>query len=1214
MPGPRIGSVEDVRGASLSHVAVEFLTKSRSAPCVGCRHQVGWMNWENTMCCGSIRLHALSIALFLICRIAASQVANVRLEGTVRDPSGAVVPLASVSVLNNNTEVRTDSSTSAEGFFLFQALQPGFYTLMAAAPGFRQTVVRNLELTVGATVVENVTMELGNVTENIEVVASWERVQLTDAQIGRAVTLREIDVLPQLGRGPMTLGLFSAGVQQDPGNPMLSRVNGSRHGSNHARLDGVEMGDSVSPRLLMGNNAINVDSVEEFHIITSGSKAEYGRVSGGQIQLITRSGTNDWHGNLFEYHRSTALNASSFFGNSSGLPRPQYIQNTFGASLGGPIRRGSTFVFGNYQGRRTAQEVVRIRTVLTPEAKAGLFRWKVPGTEEIRTFDIFHNDPRGKGMDPTVAEILKWLPDPNDYSVGDGLNTAGFRFNNPSLSSVDDMINDSVSVRADHTLWSGHRLFFRFTRGHPWIVDAITNNDARFPGQPAGIQGGVYWSYAIGSDWSISPRLMNELRVGYKYYSWDWLRPARLADSMLLSNSWTDPLNPAFAQSRKTPLRQITDNFTIDRKSHIFKIGFEGRFTTERSSSDGPPPLAAGSSGIWPNVRFATGNGNDVPVTIGPSGTGISKEDRQRFANLYNDLLGRMSQVTQTFYSDLQSFQPAGTPRVRNFRYREYGGFFQDDWKVLPRLSLNLGLRYEFFDIPVETSGIQGTLDKAGLINSAARLSDLTIQPGSRWAANDFNNFAPRIGLAWDPTGSGRTALRASWGVYYDRRIGATTSSVDANTPGFTLSSVSVYPNAAGADFRVSDGIPVVPHPDVPELRPPPTRSTDLFLFAPNLRTGYVQQFNLTLQREIFRNTVLEAAYVGNRGIRLFMDINLNQPRIYEDFLPAFRELQAYRASGIPVSSSNTLVRIFGSLNAAVKFFGGTLDTGAAGDAADSMDTSRYTNYAQAGVSDFYLRNFPQFNRVILGTNDGRSYYDSFQLTLRRQGDKLKMIANYTFSKSIDNISAEGNGFTSPIDNFNLRLNRARSDFDTPHALNSSVAYTLPIGKGRRFASNAPRWVDSLVGGWDVGLLAVWQSGQAVTYLSGRATGPTRGNSNANYSGDRNIGRIMREADGVYWLTAEEISRFFYPLAGEIGTGGRNAFRGPRYFNVDMSLVKKFKMSERHSVSIRCEAYNLFNNVNFKAPNNNLSTPGFGRISETVGNPRFLQLALRYVF
>jgi hypothetical protein len=227
----------------------------------------------------------------------------------------------------------------------------------------------------------------------------------------------------------------------------------------------------------------------------------------------------------------------------------------------------------------------------------------------------------------------------------------------------------------------------------------------------------------------------------------------------------------------------------------------------------------------------------------------------------------------------------------------------------------------------------------------------------------------------------------------------------------------------------------------------------------------------------------------------------------------------------------------------------------------------------------------------------------------------LKFAGNYTFSKSMDNISVDGNGFTSPIDSSNVRLNRARGDYDVPHAFNASVSYVVPFGRGRHFNIGRSGWMNWLAGGWDAGLLATWQSGRVVSYLSGLETGPTSERSYANYDGNRNIGRVMRKGNGVYWLTAEEVSRFSYPAAGETGSGGRNGFRGPRFFNIDLSLVRRFPLSDRGTISFRAEAYNLLNNVNFGQPNDNLLTKtSFGKLSSTVGNPRVLQLALRYEF
>ena len=293
------------------------------------------------------------------------------------------------------------------------------------------------------------------------------------------------------------------------------------------------------------------------------------------------------------------LNANTFFNNSSGSERPVFIQNIFGASLGGPIRRDRTFIFANYQGQRTAQQVVRNRHGLDSGSQGRFVPLEGPGRQELRAFDIVANDPRGKGIDPQVAEILKLLPDPNNYDIGDGLNTAGFRFNAPAGQT-----GDQFTVRADHNLWSGHRLFFRWTWGRSLSIDTVNGHEATFPGQPHGTQGGGSWAYSIGSDWAITPRLVNELRVGGNVYTWDFLRPARLPGPMLLANSWTNPLNPAFSNGRRIPVRQLTDNLTIVRGKHIFKAGVEWRFTNQRSYND---------AGIWPNVSFDTTNGN-VPA------------------------------------------------------------------------------------------------------------------------------------------------------------------------------------------------------------------------------------------------------------------------------------------------------------------------------------------------------------------------------------------------------------------------------------------------------------------------------------------------------------------------------------------------------------------------------------------------------------------------
>lgn len=1136
-----------------------------------------------------------------------AQISTSRLEGTVQDSTGAVIPGAKVEIVNVKTQIGGATTCDAEGRFAFPSLPPSEYTLSVEAAGFRKAVRSNLVLNVAETVSEVVRLEVGAVTDSVVVEANAVRVQTTDAQIARTITLRDINILPQLGRGPIMLSVFMPGAQIDPSDVTFTRLNGTRQGSSNASLDGIEVNDPVAPRQGLSMTPNTTDSVEEFRVVTNGGKAEYGRNAGGQIQMITRSGTNSFHGGAWDYLRNTRLNANNFFNNQSGQSRPAYIRNIFGGKFEGPVLKDKTFFFGNYEGTRTRQQVVRNRTVLTPQAKQGLFRWQTKAGSPVQTFDIPRNDPRGRGIDPEVKKLFSVLPDPNNMDLGDGLNTAGFRFNAPGNS-----FNDQFTVKLDHNIWNGHRIFYRHSWMRTYAIDTLNSAEARYPGQEDGRQGGHRAGWAFGSDWTISSTVVNEFRLGGQKTNSDFLRP-RLHQPMLVPNLYTSPIaNPtSYAQGRSLPYKEITDNVSKIAGKHTVKGGVNIRFTTWDAWRE---------DYAWPAVYLSRNYGNAPPASIGPMGSTITSSDRIRFENLYNDVLGRVSDVLVRYYSDLQNYQPAGTGRKRTFNYREFGAFLQDDWKLTRRFTVNAGLRYEFFGVPVETHGLQGVLDKAGQMSHSSRMTDLTVVKGKPYYNDDWNNFAPRLGFAWDVAGDGRTAVRGSWGVFYDRLINATLTPADG-LPGFSTD-VRVYPNqAANSDFRAGDGLAALPQPAAPVLQVPVDRQTSVTVMNPNLRTGYVLHTSFSVQREILRNTVVEAGYVGTRGVKLFMQNNLNQPRIYEDFLGAFQQLQAYRTSKTPVPAGNTLVRLFGTPEAAISAINATtLASGSVGLAANNLDAtaSNYRRYAAAGLPDTYLRNFPQFSLAYLAGNGGRSYYNSFQLSFRRQAGAFKFNANYTFSKSIDNWAREGNGTSasSSIDWFNTRLSRARSDFDHPHSLNATFIYTLPVGRGRRLLGSVPKWADSLFGGWDVGFLNVWQSGSLFDVSSGRATGPNQSaNTFANYSGDRNIGRLEKRGNGVFYFSDKEKAAFTFPEAGSVGTSGRNAFRGPRFFNLDGTLSKRFRMTETAAVAFRAEAYNVFNNVNFETPSASLATPtSLGRFSGTVGGARILQLALRFDF
>ncbi|MGA2772145.1 MAG: TonB-dependent receptor [Bryobacteraceae bacterium] len=1140
------------------------------------------------------------VAVFALAAMALAQTQTCRLDGTVQDATGAVVPGASVHAVNVKTQLSVQTASNAEGIFVLAALQPGVYNLTVETAGFRKFDLNDIQLDAGATVSEIVKLEVGPATEAISVEAKTVVIQTGESQVSRAVTLRDIDTLPALGRTALLLAPYTApGTAVYASDASYSRINGARQGSNNTTLDGIDANDAVAPRFGLSMTATNTDSLGEVRITTSGGKAEYGRNAGGQVEMITRTGTNLFHGNGFDYMRNRDFNANDFFSNLANVARPEFTQNIFGGSFGGPIKHDKLFIFGNYQGRRTYQQVLRTRTVPTANAKAGLFTWLQAGTTTPQTYSIVANDPLHLGIDPAIAKLLAIFPAPNTTSVGDGYNSSGYSFNQPNNS-----YEDQFTIRGDYNLNSNNHIFYRHSWQRNYAIDSLNSADAPFPGGAQGAQGGHRWGVAGGWDWTINASLINEFRYGHQSATADFWRPERLPGIMYSFYSFTNPILTALAQGRNSPINEYTDNLTWIHGRHTAKAGITARYTLQYGYN---------YAGVYPTATLATTYA-PVPTTVGPSG--LSSANLQIFQGLYNDLLGRISSVAQTFYTDLSSFQAAGTPSVRNYNFHDYGSFIQDDWKLLPNLTLNIGLRWEIFGTPTEENGLQGTVSSIKTLAATNPQNNLSVAKMATWYNTDKHDFAPRFGLSWDPSHEGKMAIRANYGIFYDRIVGATTSLVDSNSPGFADGETS-FPNQVVPDVRASQNPAMPTHAAAPLITPLDNRNTSIVVFNPNLRSGYVHQYSLTLQRELLRGTILEAGFVGNHSVKLFTDRDINQPMVYQNFLGSVQQLQTYIANGTAPPATNTLVKIFGTPAAAVSGLGSTaISQGQLGTLANTLDRTNYTKYAAAGVSDYYLRPFPQFNQLIYGSNDGKSFYDSLQVSLRRNLGALKYTFNFTWSKSLDNGSVDGNGFTVPLDNNNLNLNYGRSDYERPKVLTYQIMYTLPIGNGKALGGSMPHWADSILGGWDLGAMGVWESGPPMTISSGRATGPGTATATADYNGDRNIGSISRQGSGVFFLDSTlATTTMTFPLAGGVGTSGRNAFRGPRFFDTDVSLVKRFKITERKSVTYRAEAYNLWNNVNFSTPAVSIATPTtFGKISSSVNGARVMQMALRFDF
>jgi hypothetical protein len=1136
----------------------------------------------------------LTICLFISPPLQA-QTTSTRLDGTVVDSHGNAIGGATVSVTDERTHWTTQVLTNSQGQYVFPALRANNYTISAKADGFKGLIRHDVMVYRPGSITEDIVLEPGDPSQAEEEVSLSVALPLTNAEISAAFTRRELDGLPLLNRDPLSLVVYQPGVQINGDNTGASTVNGARQNTNVVTMDGVSVSDPTNPLLGYSLTGINPDSIMDVRVVTDGASAEYGQNSGAHVMVQTRSGSDGWHGNVFDYAGPKILNSRDFFTNAlsiAGLDlAPQYVRkstlsdNVYGGTVSGPIRTNSTVLLVNYEGRKTDRLKLVNDLVLTPTAKSGIFQWHKPGTTDVESYDIPANDPARIGIDPKVESILASSPDPNNYTIGDQLNTGGYAFRTPAESS-----ENQVSGRVDHTLKGTHRIFARFS----WNRSNTTDAPAQYPDNPGGTRvvhgrGGV-----TGSDWTLNPRMVNEFRLGVQYASVNVNRPERDTSAMGNFQSWTAIANTEYPRSADYPIIEASDNFSFVRGNHTFKTGLMLRRTGLKSID---------FSGVYGDVTFGLDHGNKPASSVGPAVNAIiSPDDRVKFEYLYNDLLGRAEQVTQTFNADSQSYLPAGNARIRNYVYWNYAGFLQDDWRVSPNLTLSLGIRYELSSVPHESSGLGAAPNQVSQVSGTGQLSDLTLVPGQAWYNQDRNNFAPRMGFAWDISKKGTMVLRGSYGIFYEQLAGDVVSFVEQNTPAFSQQ-MTVYPNSSGGDVRLSNLRPPS-SPKSPILQPSLTRTNTVAVLDNQLSSGRVSHFNLSLQREIFGGVVLEARYAGSRSNNLLMYLDLNQTKIEGGFLQAFNQIRSYRKFGTPIPASNPIVRVFGSGRDAIAGIGGDIiDSGLVGKAAEIMDREYYSKYAAAGVSEFYLRNYPQFNQFIYGTNAGKSWYDSVQLSATKTTDTYSASVHYVLSKSLDNISMAGSRFVSPADSFHPDLNKAPSDFDRPRVLSAMGTWRLPFGG------------QGLFGGWELGLMGVWEDGQRFSVSSGLETAQSGYVTLADYSKSRHIGAVNSTPNGVYWFSQDEIDSFTLPEAGTRGTSGRNSFIGPGFFELNASIGRSFHVKESKIVTVRAQSVNVLNHTNFGVPATDLSdATTFGKITTQVGSPRAIQVALKFQF
>ena len=1259
------------------------------------------------------RIPTAAISLLLCSLIsfsALSQGTTSRVTGTVTDQSGGGVPNATVILTNTATTVAFTTTTSAGGVYVFDSVQVGDYTITVQKDGFKKFVSSSNPVSLSQPTTVDVKLEVGAVTDTIQVDAAAELVQTSSSgNFGNTVEQRALETLPIVGtrgRNPLNFINFQPGVVTGSNTGGGVHVHGARDRAFNFTLDGIDINETSAGGSNFTPLRTNPSNLQEFQVITGNFTAENGRSSGAQVALVTRSGTNNFHGELFEFYQTPRFLANEYDNNVNGLGRGQFVQHIFGGSIGGPIYfprfgeggpaiysgKNKTFFFTNLQLLRTYQGIGVTSTVYTAQARQGLFRYVVGGQNApagatnpsvdatgaplsgltIGSYNIGQRDPLcatqpgSCGLDPTLQGFINQMPLPNNFSTGgDGLNTAGYSFVAPQRERQYDF-----TLKVDHNFSDRQTIFVRYSQGNQNTIGDNANTGLQvFPNTPNVVD--TFRNpknLAINHRWAPTGSLTNEFVIGFSKFAFSFDNGDSAFDTRppfafnLIANPFSNT-GPVY-NARKLRTYQVVDNLSYQRGSHTIRTGVNLRLQQhldDRSSVAGLATTLA--------VNFSTTTNTVDPATFGlTSLAGINVlNDRARLQSMINDLLGRVGSVSQAFVAAVDQYGPPGTRFLYDARYPEYDFYGQDTWKIRPNLTLDYGLRWEVRLSP-RGGGDEVVLrpDRRVGVGEQPR-NDIKWVPGKLFDS-DYNNLAPTVGLAWDPFGSGKTSVRANYRLAYDRmNTFILSSTIFQSAPGATLGVINTAFGQGGG--RLRQGLPAVSPPAGATpltLRQPAAFGIGTITVTdPDMRSPKTNQWGLSIQRDLGQNTVLEVNYVGRRGVGLYGGYDANQVNIFardpvsnQTFLEAFSAVRAAMpATGfvLPTNFSNKLIDQLMSKDsrkgtnesgsqAFARLFESAIRLGSVAGVASSIATRLQGGtpvQVLGGFSPFFFQPYPQFGVVnVLDSNDISTYH-AFEAQIKRRFQRgLGLQLSYTWAKSLDTRSFDPafstvsrtnfqSASSTPFDLNNRRLNYARSDFDRRHALQGNFVYELPFGKGKPLLGGANGVVDRIVGGWDVAGILILESGRPFTVYSGANTLTNAVQATANCNGcTPDMGKVLFEANNGTTFFFDPSARgasfdsatnkrgiFSVPAPGTLGNTGRNFFTAPRFFQLDMTLGKRVRIAEEHTLQIRADVQNLTNTPSFGLPTATISSTTFGRLRDSVvSSGRRVQLAVKYVF
>jgi hypothetical protein len=1187
-------------------------------------------------------------AAYLLAAAAAWGQAVSSLSGVVTDPSGGVIPGATIRIENVGQGLVREAKSDQAGRYSIPQVAPGTYNLSAKAAGFTEAAVKEVVLQVNVPRTLDLTLEVGSVTETVAVSAEAVHVNTTDASIGNALTTAPILALPLNGRSIVGLLSLQPGVVYTGGGSGDDRdgaVNGGKSDQANVTLDGVDVNDQMDRNAFTSVLRMTPDAVQEFRVTTLNANADSGRSSGAQVVMITKGGTNDMHGSLYEYHRNTITSANSWFSNASGVPRQKLIRNVFGASWGGPVKKNRLFLFGNFEGRRDAKDGSALRNVPSTDLRQGIVHYlrKDGSLATIQPAELAAKlDPRG--VNQAALAIFQSYPAPNDFSAGDGINMVGYRFNSPTPVRWNTYI-----TRIDFAIDSSnkHSVFFRGN-----LQNDKETGMPQFSGQaPASVTLRNNKGFGVGLTDILSATMVNTLRYGLTRQGSD---STGLQTQAMVTFRGIDPTVPGTRNfAAIIPVHTITDDLTWTRGAHSMQVGAVARFISNQRRDFQNAFSSASANGSW-----LTSSGAELNAPW----TDMSSGSYTYFRYAVTDVMGLITQGNAQ-YNYLASGQAVGEGKAvrRDFANKEYEVYFQDTWKISRKLTATAGLRWSLMPPVYETNGQQMSPSipiedwfnmRGGLANQgksqmeAGRIAFLPRDAGGR-DLYPFHkkNFAPRISLAFAP--DQKTAIRAGFGMFYDLFGSALMRSQDATA--FGLSTALTNPSAVLNVNTAPRFTNIFTLPKEVLLPDPgakfPATYPDSFAITngldDKLKAPYNMSANFSIQRELPMGLMVQAGYIGRFSRRSLvrrdaaMPTNLRDPKSGLSYFDAATVLARQVVAGVPVANvakvphwenlySKAATSTQSATQVAYSRFNANLYDWTY--ALYQLDTSQGSCDTRARCSDLgpYAFFSPQFSYLSVFSSTGSGSYNGGQLTVSKHwNDGGYVNLNYTMSKSIDlRSSNERRGYSTGViwNPWFPGLSRGVSDYDTTHLINMLGAYSIPVGHGKRFLNSAGGVAQAILGGWQISGAYRWDSGFAASvYETG--VWPTNWNNNvwASWTGVPVQTGTTRTGSGVNMFADPKaaMGSFQYIMPGEIGT--RNPVRGDGMFNIDTALMKRFTMpyNERHSLQFRWETFNATNSVRFDPYGASLDisiSSTFGKYTSELTSPRVMQFGLRYEF